>query len=65
MARPSLGNNVPAGDSPRFNMKHTQAEREEVESVLLPGETMTQFTREAWKLLVAKRKRKAKDSNGS
>lgn len=65
MARPSLGKNKPTGGSPRFEMKHTQAERDEVKSVLLPGEDLSKFTREAWKLLVAKRKRQAKNEEGS
>ena len=59
MARPTLGEKKPSGDSPRFSMKHTLAEREAVESVLLPGEDLSKFTREAWKLLIDKRRRKA------
>jgi hypothetical protein len=57
MARPSLGRNQAAGDSPRINIKHTENERAEIESVLLPGETLSQFTRVAWKMMVQRRKR--------
>jgi hypothetical protein len=60
MARPSLGKKQAAGDSPRFAIKHTIAERESIEAVLEPGETMAEFTREAWRLLIDKRRRKAK-----
>lgn len=60
MARPSLGKKKASGDSPRFAIKHTLAERESIEAVLEPGEDISKFTREAWRLLIDKRRRKAK-----
>ena len=57
MARPSLGQDEAAGVSARFATRYPQSLREEIESVMLPGEDMSKFTREAWKLLIAKRKR--------
>ena len=59
MARPTLGKKKAAGDSPRFAIKHTLAERAAIEAVLEPGEDLSKFTREAWRLLIDKRRRKA------
>ena len=63
MARPSLGQDEAAGESARFATRYPQSVRAEIESVLLPGEDMSKFTRAAWDLLIAKRKKqKAKES---
>ena len=60
MPRQTIGSNKASGESRKFEFKHSEQERADAESVLQPGENLAEFTRSAWKYLIAKRRRDAK-----
>ena len=60
MPRYSVGKNKSAGESKRVEILHSVEQREAVAAVLHDGESISEFTREAWRYLIEKRKRDAK-----